>query len=95
MKNTAPIYLHHNLEASKFMWLWAKYVQGFRDSHHCTNCLLGPYSKKFNGTKHPDLILTPDICMDEEEDFKAVYVCGSRENYILRKKTILIISTLP
>ena len=86
MNSTDSIRLHHNLDASRFMWLWAKYVQGFRDQYHCTNCLKGPYSKKLNGTKHPDLIEKSELVMDEEQEFKALYICGvAKKLYSVKK----------
>lgn len=45
------ITIKHNFDESKFMWLWAKYVKAGNIEKHCTACLKGPYSAKFNDTK--------------------------------------------
>jgi hypothetical protein len=81
------ITIKHNLSGKKFKWLWAKYVQGVNLSHHCTNSLKGPYSKKFSklsATFDNDNI----IQFDEFNNFKAIYICGvsthkytKKENY--------------
>ncbi|MEW5821663.1 MAG: hypothetical protein AB1782_15830, partial [Cyanobacteriota bacterium] len=41
----APV-LEHNLNPKEFNWLFARYVTGMNDKHHCTNGFKGPYSDK-------------------------------------------------
>ena len=74
-----PIILKHNLDPSKFMWLWSRYVDGFDEEKHCVNCLLPRVKKnhsKLNGATHPDLVKEGVMTFDEIEDFKAIYLCG-------------------
>ena len=81
--------LEHNLDPSAFMWLWAKYVRGYNPSKHCTNSLLGKYSKLLSG--HSDLLTMPSrIPLNEIStgEYAAIYICGvskdgyrKRENY--------------
>jgi len=69
--------LKHNLEASRFMWLWMKYVVGVNDLKHCTNCLRGPYGKTFS--KHNQLLdSTPVLELNERpvDSFSFIYICG-------------------
>lgn len=81
-----PIRLTHNLSGDKFVWLWAKYVNGVNDRYHCTNCIRGPYSKRLS--KHNrDLAIQPEIAFDEvaPNEFKAIYICGVSNNGYSRK----------
>lgn len=75
------IELTHNFEAPKFKWLWAKYVTGFDESHHCTHSVRGYYSRKFS--KH-NALLSPSnpIAFDEHSPntFDAIYICGVSSN---------------
>ncbi|SCN25612.1 hypothetical protein N3C_2396 [Clostridium sp. N3C] len=65
----------HNIDSSKFKWLWAKYVVSGDDSKHCTNCIKGKYSKKFS--KHNENFnYETEILFDEQQEFKAIYICG-------------------
>ena len=69
------IKIKHNLDSSKFKWLWSKYVVDGNNKKHCTNCLKGEYSKKFS--KHNENFNNETIIeFDEENDFKAIYICG-------------------
>ena len=73
--------LRHNFDPAKFKWLWAKYVTGFDERHHCTNSLRGHYSRKFS--KHnPSLTTTGTITFDEQvpNTFDAIYICGVSSN---------------
>ena len=74
---TTSITLHHNLIPSSFVWLWAKYVRGIRDTHHCTNALIGPYSRRLS-RHNPDLASTSILVLDEVplDRFVAIYICG-------------------
>jgi len=73
--------LKHNFEKAKFKWLWAKYVTGFDESHHCTNSVRGYYSRNFS--KHNGL-MSPlsTITFDEHSPsrFDAIYICGVSSN---------------
>ncbi|WP_404987899.1 hypothetical protein [Clostridium culturomicium] len=83
------IKIKHNLDSSKFKWLWCKYVTDINDKKHCTASLKGKYGKKFS--KHnPNFNKETTIVFDEqpEESFKAIYICGvvsqgysSKKNY--------------
>lgn len=76
MGNTA-IQLTHNIDKTKFMWLYAKYATGANPEHHCTNAIRGKYSKKFS--KHNQLFVpNQTIIMDEFQDLEwdAIYICG-------------------
>lgn len=71
------IKIKHNLDATKFKWLWSKYVEGGNDEKHCTNSLKGKYSKKFS--KHNENFNNETtIIFDEqpEDKFKAIYICS-------------------
>ena len=83
------IILEHNLDPKRFKWLWAKYVRGVNDAHHCTNSLLGPYSKKFSKL-NPKFAAGTAVAFDEQSasTFCGIYICGvsshgyaTRENY--------------
>lgn len=82
------IRIKHNLDSSKFKWLWAKYVTAGNDKKHCTNCIKGKYSKKFS--KHNETFNEDSIIEFDEVDssFEAIYICGviskgyhKKENY--------------
>jgi hypothetical protein len=78
------ITIKHNLNSAKFKWLWAKYVRGVNLTHHCTNSLKGPYSKKFsklNVEFNSEGIVTFDEC----SHFKAIYICGVSVNGYSKK----------
>jgi hypothetical protein len=73
--------LTHNFDPAKFRWLWAKYVTGFHDRHHCTNSLRGHYSQSFS--KHnPNFTTARTILFDEHSpsSFDAIYICGVSSN---------------
>jgi hypothetical protein len=69
--------LTHNFDPAKFKWLWAKYVAGFNEKHHCTNSLRGHYSRSFS-KNNPNLV-TPDVIEFDERSpntFDTIYICG-------------------
>ena len=71
------IKIKHNLDANKFKWLWSKYVQAGNDEKHCTNSLKGKYSKKFSKHNENFNNETTIIFDEQQEDrFKAIYICG-------------------
>lgn len=77
----------HNLDPTKFMWLWSKYVRGVNDQQHCTHSIRGWYSKKLT-KQNPKLTEERCIILDERDEasFEAVYICGvARAGYA--KKT--------
>lgn len=77
------IEIYHNFDSSRFMWLWAKYVNAGRIEKHCTGCLVGPYSKKFSGTANKELTNQTNLLMDECDNFEAIYFCGVlKEGYL-------------
>lgn len=83
-----PVIIRHNFTPANFMWLWAKYVVGFNELYHCTNCLRGPYSARFSKAKNPRLAEDHTIAFDEHTDHSAIYICGvarkgysSKQNY--------------
>lgn len=80
------IKVKHNLDSSKFMWLWSKYVNDGNDEKHCTACLKGAYSKKFS--KHNENFNEEVIAFDEmsEDNFKAIYICGVIKKGYAQKK---------
>lgn len=79
------IKVKHNFDSSKFKWLWSKYVIDGNDKKHCTNCLKGKYSKKFS--KHNENFNNDNIIVfDEENNFKAIYICGVRNKGYSQKK---------
>jgi hypothetical protein len=81
-----PIVIRHNFTPDAFMWLWAKYVVGFNDRYHCTNCLRGRYSYRFSKAKNPHLATEQEISFDEHADHRAVYICGvARQGYSTKK----------
>ncbi len=77
------IEIRHNFDPDCFMWLWAKYVTGFNEKHHCTNSIRGRYSKAFS-KNNPDFCKTLAVPMNEQPggSFYAIYVCGvSKQGY--------------
>lgn len=82
---TPPVIIRHNFVPKDFMWLWAKYVCGFNERYHCTNCLRGPYSARFSKAKNPRLAEERTIVFDEHVDHSAIYICGvAREGYSVK-----------
>ena len=72
-----------------FMWLWMKYVTGFNPKYHCTHCLKGRYSKSFSKTSNPNLSTDTIITFNEQEDFRAIYICGvSKDGYSQKRNYI-------
>ena len=81
-----PVIIRHNFTPADFMWLWAKYVVGFNDRYHCTNCLLGPYSARFSKAKNARLAEDRAIVFDEHTGHQAIYICGvTRKGYSSKK----------
>jgi hypothetical protein len=77
----------HNSNPDQFMWLWAKYVTGFNEKYHCTNCIRGHYSRKFS-KNNPKFARSSALLMDEQAlgSYRAIYICGvSKHGY--SKKT--------
>ena len=81
-----PIRISHNLSGDKFMWLWAKYVRGFNETKHCTNSLVGRYSKKL-WKNNATLKQRGEEVLDEQSDsWSAIYICGvSKAGYSSKK----------
>lgn len=81
------ITIRHNIDPSKFKWLWAKYVNAGNIEKHCTACLIGPYSKKFSGATNKEMLSQPVITMDEvpEGKYQAIYFCGVLKKGYLNK----------
>lgn len=81
-----PVTIQHNFTPDDFMWLWAKYVFGFNERYHCTNCLRGPYSARFSKAKNPRLADDHTIEFDEHAGHQAIYICGvARKGYSSKK----------
>ena len=81
-----PVIIRHNFTPDDFMWLWAKYVVGFNERYHCTNCLRGPYSARFSKAKNPSLAEDREIVFDEHIGHSAIYICGvARKGYSSKK----------
>jgi len=81
-----PVIIRHNFTPEDFMWLWAKYVFGFNERYHCTNCLRGPYSARFSKAKNPRLAEDRTIVFDEHTGHTAIYICGvARKGYSSKK----------
>jgi len=77
------IEITHNFDPDRFMWLWAKYVTGFNEKHHCTNSIRGRYSRVFS-KNNPEFRKTPTLAMNEQPlgSFYSIYVCGvSKQGY--------------
>ena len=80
--DSSQIVIRHNFTPDDFMWLWAKYVVGFNERYHCTNCLRGRYSHRFSKTRNPGLANVPEIVFDEQAGHRAIYICGvTRKGY--------------
>ena len=74
---TSPVIIRHNFFTPVvFMWVWAKYVVGFNDRYHCTNCLRARYARRFSKAKNPHLATELQITFDEHSGLRAIYVCG-------------------
>ena len=75
------IELTHNFRPDAFMWLWAKYVRAANARYHCTNSLVGRYSRTFNKS-NPLLSAAAGLVLDEEpvHSYAAVYICGVIKN---------------
>lgn len=83
---TSPIVIRHNFAPDAFMWLWAKYVVGFNERYHCTNCLRGRYSHRFSKARNPRLATDHEIAFDEHNGHRAIYICGvARKGYSVKK----------
>lgn len=68
------------------MWLWAKYVGGFNERYHCTNCLRGRYSHRFSKARNPQLATDHNITFNEHDGHRAIYICGvARKGYSVKK----------
>jgi hypothetical protein len=81
-----PVVIRHNFKPNDFMWLWAKYVVGFNEKYHCTNCLRGRYSRHFSKARNPLLVQEHEIAFDEHEGHEAIYICGvARKGYSVKK----------
>jgi hypothetical protein len=81
-----PVIIRHNFTPDDFIWLWAKYVVGFNERYHCTNCLRGPYSARFSKAKNPRLAEEREIAFDEHVGHSAIYICGvARKGYSSKK----------
>lgn len=81
------IRLTHNFDGNKFMWLYAKYATGCNPIHHCTNAILGKYSKRFSRL-NPEFTAGQTIEMDEfpKLNWDAIYICGvSKQGYTKHK----------
>lgn len=84
--NLPRVVIRHNFTPHDFMWLWAKYVVGFNERYHCTNCLRGPYSARFSKAKNPRLAEEREIAFDEHVGHSAIYICGvARKGYSSKK----------
>jgi hypothetical protein len=81
-----PVVIRHNFTPDHFMWLWAKYVVGFNEKYHCTNCLRGRYSDRFSKARNPLLAQEQHIAFDEHDGHQAIYICGvARKGYSVKK----------
>jgi len=81
------VIIEHNLDSSKFMWLWAKYVTGSNDAHHCTNSIRGKYSRKFSKHNH-EFASQRRLILDEQPPgtYSAIYICGVSSNGYRKKE---------
>lgn len=77
----------HNFDPDRFMWLWAKYVTGFNEKHHCTNAIRGHYSKKFS-KNNPVFSEIQNLLFNEQLDssYQAIYICGVAKEGYARKQ---------
>ncbi len=81
-----PVVIRHNFTPNDFMWLWAKYVVGFNERYHCTNCLRGRYSRRFSKARNALLAQEREIAFDEYDGHQAIYICGvARKGYSAKK----------
>jgi hypothetical protein len=81
-----PVLIRHNFTPEDFMWLWAKYVVGFNEKYHCTNCLRGRYSHRFSKPRNPQLAQQREIAFDEQGSYHAIYICGvAKKGYSAKK----------
>jgi hypothetical protein len=81
-----PVVIRHNFTPNDFMWLWAKYVVGFNEKYHCTNCIRGRYSYRFSKARNPLLAQERQIAFDEHDGHQAIYICGvARKGYSVKK----------
>lgn len=78
----SPITVTHNLDPSKFVYLWMKYVRDVNLEKHCTNCLHGAYSKKLSKRNNPSLRNQSVLTLDEVPlgGCRAIYICGVSSN---------------
>jgi hypothetical protein len=84
--STLPVGIWHNFTPDDFMWLWAKYVVGFNEKYHCTNCVSGRYSHRFSKARNPQLAQQREIDFDEHSCHHAIYICGvARKGYSVKK----------
>jgi hypothetical protein len=84
--SSLPVTIRHNFTPDDFMWLWAKYVVGFNEQYHCTNCLRGRYSHRFSKARNPLLAAEREILFDEHSGHIAIYICGvARKGYSIKK----------
>jgi len=84
--SSLPVIIRHNFTPDDFMWLWAKYVVGFNEQYHCTNCLRGRYSHRFSKARNPLLAQQREIAFDEHDEHRAIYICGvARRRYSMKK----------
>jgi hypothetical protein len=81
-----PVIIRHNFVPDDFMWLWAKYVVGFNELYHCTNCLRGRYSSRFSKARNPGLVNDRTITFDEHAGHQVIYICGVARNGYSSKK---------
>lgn len=78
---SAPV-LEHNLQSGAFKWLFAKYVRGMNEKHHCTNGLIGSYSDKIGASKRLKRAgmqgIESTISFDEKPagSYDVIYICG-------------------
>jgi hypothetical protein len=79
--------IEHNFTPKSFMWLWAKYVIGFNEKHHCTNAIRGRYSRTFSKN---NVELTPghSVAFDEAPagTYDVIYICGVARNGYSRRQ---------
>lgn len=70
--------IRHNIDETKFKYLWAKYVKGSNIERHCAQCVPGTFSKKFSGAWNSNLLDQPILEMNEVPDgeYEAIYFCG-------------------
>lgn len=67
-----------------YLWLWIKYVTGFRSNTHCMNCLVGHRSDKIPpASKGTQPYLKGQIYRGvlNEAGYKYIYLCGVTDEY--------------